>query len=206
MAACLTTLRTWLQYSHNKRLYTNDFLICFAIVLHVILSITVHFMVPVIYETFSGLRNNATVTSLPGAQFTKFLKYQFTVLYLIWTALWTVKLAMLSFFWRLFTSVQTNVRVFWWIMCGITIATWIVSLFLQAFACSPPSKSFNMGESSLLDLAQVVYLQKLVAFISPKSTAGWNRAFFFSSCIDIVTDFLSKNYPLPPQEQSMTLI
>jgi len=107
-------------------------------------------MVPVITETFSGSRDTADFSSLPGAQATKFLKYQFAVLYLIWTALWTVKLAMLSFFWRLFTSVKTNAGVFWWIMCGITIVTWIASLLLQAFASSPPSKSFDMGEYSSL--------------------------------------------------------
>lgn len=113
-----------------------------------VLSITVQCMVPVITKTFGGLRDTTVLSSLPRAQSTKFLKYQFAILYLIVTALWTVKLAMLSFFWRLFTSVETNARIFWWIMCGITILTWIVSLLLQAFAVSPPSKSFDMGEYS----------------------------------------------------------
>ena len=145
-AAILTILRTWLQFTHNKRLYTNDILICGAAILHIVLSITIHCMSPIVYEAFKGLTSVVVLSTLPQAQMTTFLKYQFAVLYLIWTALWTVKLAMLSFYWRLFISVKTNAKVFWWIMCGVTIVTWVVCLLSQAFACSPPSESFNLRE------------------------------------------------------------
>lgn len=33
------------------------------------------------------------------------------------------ELALLTFFWRLFDSVRTQVRPFWWVMCSVTIAT-----------------------------------------------------------------------------------
>ena len=150
MAAFFTILRTWLQHSHNKRLYTNDYLICLALMLHVVLTITVQCMAPVVDETFQNLTGSGngtvTVSSLPLASSAKFLKYQFATLYLVWTALWTVKLASLSFFWRLFTSVQTNARLFWRIMCGITVITWIVCLLLQGFACLPLLETFRLSK------------------------------------------------------------
>ena len=110
------------------------------------LSITITCTAPLIYKTFNEFSGSVLSGRTSPALFNQYLKYQFAVLYLIWTALWTVKLAILSFFWRLFVSVKTNARIFWWFMCGITITTWIVSLILQAVACSPPSSSFDIGE------------------------------------------------------------
>ena len=137
-------LRTWLQTRHNKRLHTNDVLICLAAMLHVALSITITCMAPVVYDTLDAILHMSTLATWPKALFAVYLKYQFAALYLIWTALWTIKLAMLSFFWRLFTSVKTKARLFWWCMCGVTVMTWILCIVLQAFACSPPSQSFNI--------------------------------------------------------------
>lgn len=87
------------------------------------------------------------ITASNIERFEYYLRLQFAVTYVFWSALWSVKLALLTFFWRLFESVRTHVRPFWWVMCGITVATWTISLFLQGFACKPASSFFKLGKS-----------------------------------------------------------
>ena len=145
-----TILRTWLQYSHNRRLFANDILIFLALTFHVVLSILYQFMCPPMYEIVAVGVKSQIPNALFASYFVRYLKFQFAVTYMYWTSLWLVKLALLSFFWRLYESVRTNVRVFVGIMCSITIATWIISLFLQGFACSPSTKFFVPGKESLV--------------------------------------------------------
>lgn len=74
------------------------------------------------------------------------LRLQFASINMFWFGLWLVKLAVLAFFWRLFDSVRTNARIFWWIMIGVTIATWIISVLHNAFSCQPLGSFFEFGE------------------------------------------------------------
>lgn len=74
-----------------------------------------------------------------------FLKLQYAADLLLWTTLWSVKFSLLFFFWRLFDSVNSSMRLFWWIMCGVTASTWITSVVLQEFACDPIGDFFTLG-------------------------------------------------------------
>ena len=146
LAALFTALRSWLQFRHNKRWFANDYLLGVALILHLALSTTITVMTPNLYNGLYGILR-ADELDLTTIDFLQpiYLKYQFAALIQLWTTLWTVKIAMLSFYWRLFTSVRTKARIFWWIIFGITIATWVVSVVLQTVACDPPSQPFNPG-------------------------------------------------------------
>jgi hypothetical protein len=54
----------------------------------------------------------------------------------------------LFFFWKLFESVNSSMRLFWWVMCGVTASTWIISVVLQEFACDPIRDFFTLGKIS----------------------------------------------------------
>lgn len=64
-----------------------------------------------------------------------FLQLQFAVDFTMWTALWLVKFSLLYFFWRLFDSVDTPMRIFWWFMTLVTGATLVVAIVIQCHAC-----------------------------------------------------------------------
>lgn len=180
LAAIFTVARTRLQYSHNRRLYINDYLICLALIFQLILSVLYQVMSPPMYGLEAAMYGLEQVTTSNIPRFEYYLRLQFAVTYVFWSALWSVKLALLTFFWRLFESVRTQVRPFWWFMCSITIVTWTISLFLQGFACKPASSFFKLGGCS-----------------SPSSVYGANLAFHFSSICDIITDFLIMLTPFP---------
>ena len=146
LAALFTALRSWLQFRHNNRWFANDYLLGAALVLHLALSITITILTPTLYKGLNGISTTGAL-DLTALNFLQpiYLKYQFAALIQTWTALWMIKMAILSFYWRLFKSVRTKARIFWWIIFGITIATWIVSIVLQVIACDPPSQTFNPG-------------------------------------------------------------
>ncbi|MDI1485583.1 MAG: hypothetical protein OHK93_000721 [Ramalina farinacea] len=143
LAACFTAIRTWLQYSHNRRFYINDYFILCALLVHVVLSILYQLNAPPMYELEPIVNGFKTVDPLRLHYYDYYLRLQFALTILSWTTLWLVKLSLLTFFWRLFDSVRTHARLFWWVMCGITAATYIVSVFLQGFACLPLGSFFK---------------------------------------------------------------
>lgn len=145
VGAALTPLRTWYQYRTNRKLFANDYLILSAFIFHVATAAVNQIMIAPMYEV-------VLVSSLlrqPGADFVEtanfFLRLQFAVDLLLWTTTWLVKFSLLSFFWRLFDSVESPMRIFWWIMCFLTAATYICAVVLQMFACDPLSKFFTIG-------------------------------------------------------------
>ena len=77
------------------------------------------------------------------------LRLQYTVTIMWWLGLWLVKLAVLALFWRLFHSVRTQARLFWCFMFGVTISTWVISVFLFSFACLPLGSFYHSGEDAV---------------------------------------------------------
>lgn len=144
----LVIIRTHTQYQTNKRLFINDYWIFFAVLCHLATAIVYQIAMPPMYElTYigSGLR-------LPTEGFmdraSLFLKLQYAADILLWTTLWSVKFSLLFFFWKLFESVNSSMRLFWWVMCGVTASTWIISVVLQEFACDPIRDFFTLGKIS----------------------------------------------------------
>ncbi|KAJ5690161.1 hypothetical protein N7462_004553 [Penicillium macrosclerotiorum] len=140
----LVIIRTHAQYKSSKQLFINDYWIFFAVICHLATAIVYQFAMPPMYElTYIGAG-----LKLPTAGFmdraSLFLKLQYAADILLWTTLWSVKFSLLFFFWRLFDSVNSHMRLFWWIMCGVTAATWITSVVLQEFACDPIQDFFTL--------------------------------------------------------------
>ena len=145
LAAFLTALRTWLQYKHNGTLYLNDYLITLAFLFQLALSILYTVFAPLMYEIVAVAAFGAVPTPSFARHHVQYLKFSFAADAIFLTAVWTVKLAILAFFWRLLKSVRTKARVFWWVMSSFTVATWIVSFFMQNLACVPLNETFTPG-------------------------------------------------------------
>lgn len=135
-----------LQYAHNRRLFINDYLIAGGMVVHIVFSSLNTAIGPSMYQmesVLAGLRQ-AKASELPTFNYN--LRLQFTLTTIFWTGLWLVKLAVLVFFWRLFDSVKTRARLFWWVMTAITISTWLISVLINFFACQPLGSCYRFGE------------------------------------------------------------
>lgn len=184
---------TRLQYLHNRRLYINDYLICLALIFQLTLSILYQIMSPPMYSLEAAMHDLEPVTASNILRFDYYLRLQFVATYVFWSALWSVKLTLLTFFWRMFESVRSHSRPFWWVMCSTIVATWTMSLFLQGFACKPISSLFKLGRSDSTRLKSPNVDRFQGGCSSPSSVYGATLAFYFSSISDIITDFLSES-------------
>jgi hypothetical protein len=112
LSSAFTALRTFYQYCRNRRFYTNDFFMLFAMLCHIVIAI-IQVAIPPIYE----LSNVATGIIPPPPTFVEdadfFLRLQFALDMMLWTTAWSVKFSLLFFFWHLFDSVDSPMRVFW---------------------------------------------------------------------------------------------
>lgn len=147
LASVLTAVRTVLQHRRNRRFYSNDFFIMFAMLCHIATAIVCQVSIPPMYSlarVFAGLLP-APPNFIENTNF--FLRLQFALDIVLWTTSWSVKFSLLLFFWRLFDSVNTPMRIFWSVMCVITAATYITSIILQCFACHPIQNFFHLGTS-----------------------------------------------------------
>ena len=95
---------------------------------------------------------------------------------------WSVKLSLLLFFWRLFDSLQTRMRIFWCVMLVITASTYVIILFMQLFARGSPADSFKFGAEDCS---------------SERDTYLANLVFLFSAGTDIAIEALLLLIPFP---------
>ena len=145
LSSALTALRTFYQHRRNRRFYANDYFILFALLCHILTAIVYQIAMPPMYE----LANVGAQIIQPPPTFVDdanlFLRLQFALDMMLWTTSWAVKFSLLFFFWRLFDSVDSPMRVFWYIMCAIAGSSYIACIVLQQFACDPIQNFFIIG-------------------------------------------------------------
>ena len=71
-----TTARTRLQYLHNRRLYTNDYLICLALIFRLVLSILYQVMSPPMYSLVTAMDGLEQITASNIIRFEYYLRLQ----------------------------------------------------------------------------------------------------------------------------------
>lgn len=113
---------------------------------HILQSVLYTVYLPSAYEMEPILAGLATPKPSHMPTFDYNLRLIFAITNMWWLGLWLVKLAMLAFYWRLFDSVRTHARLFWWFMFGVTISTFVISVLLNAFACQPLGSFYHFGK------------------------------------------------------------
>lgn len=142
-------LRTVIQWKKTRKLFPNDYFIFAAVVLQIATSIIYQYAIPPMYSFLDGLvvlmSGQPTAPNF-AAEASYFLKLQFAVLYTMWSTLWAVKFSLLFFFWRLFDSVTSPMRIMWWVMIFVTGSTLLIAFVLQFLSCKPLSNFFVLGK------------------------------------------------------------
>lgn len=149
LCIAFVALRTWVQHRNTGKFYGNDLLIIFATMCHLLAAIIYQLAVPTMYilERDKALMAFGSPAGVDFPDMVElYLRYHVCLLILLWVTLWAVKFSLLLFFWRMFESIQTRVRIFWWIMCALTASTFLVALFLQLFACGSPGNLLKIGK------------------------------------------------------------
>ncbi|RMJ27517.1 hypothetical protein PHISP_01646 [Aspergillus sp. HF37] len=180
LSGLFVAIRTHVQYRKTRKLFVNDHCIFFAMLCHLATAAVYQPAIPLMYEVQYFDYRTQALTPRFMADASLFLRLQFALDFLLWTTLWAVKFSLLFFFWRLFDSVDTPMRIFWWAMCAITASSWITLVVLQNLACDPLRDFFVLGKC---DSARDIYYSNLV--------------FKFSAGADIACDILIMLIPFP---------
>ncbi|KAL9052511.1 MAG: hypothetical protein Q9162_005367 [Coniocarpon cinnabarinum] len=106
----------------------------------------------------------------------RYLKYQFAIIILFWTTIWTVKGSFLTFYKQIFSGQFIGwQRAAWYVAAGMCIATWVSNVILQFFACVPFRTYFIIGACN-----------------SKRNTRVSNDSLYYATAADIFTDLLSE--------------
>jgi hypothetical protein len=81
--------------------------------------------------------------------------------------------------------VNSSMRLFWWVMCGVTASTWIISVVLQEFACDPIRDFFTLGKMftccclcraySLTPAREMLFRERHILLESRFPFLSWDR-------------------------------
>jgi hypothetical protein len=108
-----------------------------------------------------------------------YLRYQFPIVILFWTVLWSVKAAFLALYWRLFRDL-TWYRRAWFVLAVFTLLAYGGCVTTLALSCGPDvRKFFAFNKCS-----------------GPQSVWSSNFSVYFSTAVDVFTDLCIMAMPL----------
>ena len=100
-----------------------------------------------LYNHYPLINGNLQPTPENLARETTLLRLDVAEFYLLYSTLWSVKLAVLIFFWRLFGDRQQSpwLKSWWWVTTGFTVATWAVCLGTIPYGYLPKPFPYILG-------------------------------------------------------------
>lgn len=144
LAGTFVAARTAIRTTKTERLGWDDYWIYFAYVVLIINVILQTLQAPHLYYL---VRANSGLVPV-GAEFfvhgDRYDRYEFVIIGLFWTVLWSVKASFLALYWKLFRGLGQYKK--WWVGVAVFsflayVGCWIASVNV----CHPPALYFKFG-------------------------------------------------------------
>ena len=170
--------RIGIRLSSFGRLWFDDFFVFVGWSMVLATTITWHFAAHDMFETTAVVSGQISPaddpTYIPNAE--HYLRSSIGVLVLFQTSLLAIKLSFLFFFRRLTTGLYIKVQMIqWWVIFGITVATWFASIGTIDYGCLAPS------------------LLKIASHCTDQWSVNFSRITLIVNCaMDLTTDALSE--------------
>ncbi|KAK5166446.1 uncharacterized protein LTR77_007989 [Saxophila tyrrhenica] len=177
LAACFVGLRCYARITDTHRLYADDYCMLAALfflgtnaVLQTLQAESLYYVVyaSVGLRPMEGLLDEGNI----------YVRYQFAIIALFWTIVWSVKASFLVLYWRLFDGLKADRRILLGV-AAFTVAAYIGCWFASVWTCHPPSTYFDFGQCT-----------------KPIDVEGSVISISYSTAIDIFTDFLIMALPI----------
>ncbi|KAL2166457.1 hypothetical protein VTG60DRAFT_2741 [Thermothelomyces hinnuleus] len=185
-AACLfvalrTIIRVRSPASTHRLGALEDCWIFLALAALLALCVLETIQLPSLYYITSVLSGDLGLMSAEGVMsHTKnYLRYQFPIVILFWTVLWSVKGAFLALYWRLFRDL-TWYRRAWFVLAVFTVLAYGGCVTTLALSCGPDVRNF-FGFNTCA---------------GPKNVWSSNFSVYFSTAVDVFTDLCIMAMPL----------
>lgn len=143
VAIAFTSARTVIRYHVSNRLFAEDGCVYFALAILICIAIMYQLIIPIMFEIDLVVKGVLPTAGFPERA-TYFLKLQFAIIVLFWTALWAVKFSFLFFYRQLLTRLPDQMR--WWkALTLFTILAYLGAWITQLLSCQPISHYFKLG-------------------------------------------------------------
>ncbi|RMZ29526.1 hypothetical protein D0859_06366 [Hortaea werneckii] len=181
LAASLVGLRLYVRLTENRTLQSDDYCLITALGLLLVNAVLQTLQTQSLYYM---ARNRAG--QVPGGQQlvnqgNDYVRYQFTIIGLFWTVLWSVKASFLALYARFFRS-KPRYRRAWWCTVVFTalayVGCWIASAWFGK-SCVHPKRSLR--KSMLTPIGKCD---------KPVDDAGSVIAISYSTAVDVLSDLL----------------
>jgi hypothetical protein len=139
LAILFTTARIAIRLKYMKRLLADDYCMLFALTLLIVNAVLQTLQT---HHLYYFVLNPTGPDVAYHLQY--YIYYEFVVIGIFWSILWSVKASFLALFWMISDGLPTYRRAWWAIVvfaCLAYIGCWVGSIC----TCHPPSSYFNVG-------------------------------------------------------------
>ena len=192
LAGAFVIARTRIRITRVERLGFEDYWLYFAYLILIVNAALQTLQTRHLYNlqrAYAGLEPVGPTLLWHGNQY---VRYEFCIIGLFWTTLWSVKASCLALYWKLFKGLQVYQR--WWkgvaaFVFGTYVGCWIASWM----NCHPTSAYFHFGDFCASSKSGTFLLTCLIGQCNkPSDLRGSTIAVAYSTAADTLTDLMSK--------------
>lgn len=174
LATIFTIIKTTIRLYILKRLFIDDVLVYIALSILIVLGVLYTLVNDTIFEIILVGMGEMPATPAFFGRMTFFLKVQFAIIVLFWTALWAVKFSFLMYYKKLFIGLPGNMQKCWWAVSTFALLAYLGCWITQLTSCEPMSTYFN-GQCT-----------------TPRDIYVSNLSLYYATSVDIICDVMSK--------------
>lgn len=175
-AACLlVTLRTAIRARAGNRLTPDDYCMFLAVACLLTLCVLESVQLSSLFYIEGVLAGAVPISGDLIARTEEYLRFQFPIVVLFWSVLWSVKAAFLGLYWKLFRDLDVYRRV-WYCLSAFTFLAYGGCIVTLCLSCGPNiANFFRFGQCA-----------------GPAGVWASNFSVYFSTAFDVATDLFSE--------------
>lgn len=193
------SLRLFTRFREARQLFSDDLWVLFAFIVLIVNAILQTLQAPQVYYLVYLSAGRYQVGEETLVQGNQYVRYEFAIIALFWTVLWSVKASFLALYHRLFQAVNLPYsRWFWWFVSVFTFLAYVGCWLASAYTCHPPSNYFHFG-MSVCSLKRTMFVnqKKTGQCEKPIDVRGGTISISYSTAVDVLTDILIMLLPIP---------
>jgi hypothetical protein len=190
LACGFVLLRCHVRISESRRLYSDDYWLLAALFFLGLNAILQTLQTPSLYYLIYASSGEAPAGQALIDQGNVYVRYQFVIILLFFTIIWSVKYSFLALYYRLFKG-QSTYRRIWWFVANFAALAYIGCWIASIWTCHPPSTYFDFGMPfCFLDSRSNIMLIRSGQCAKPIDLEGSVISISYSTAVDVLTDLV----------------
>jgi len=196
LACGFVLLRCHVRIKENRRLFSDDYWLLAALFFLAVNAILQTLQTPSLYYLIYASSGEAPAGKALMDEGNVYVRYQFAIILIFFTIIWSVKYSFLALYYRLFKGL-TMYRGIWWVVVNFAALAYVGCWFASIWTCHPPSTYFDFGMHYIL---RKCAMERRANFDSgqcakPIDIEGSVISISYSTAVDVLTDLIIMALP-----------